>query len=174
MPGSTGMQFTPTSIPWALGRLVRIRRRRDHYGVALQRRMAGGTTELASHEGARFPLDEYASLEREPRRHGRYIGRGAIVGILRSGDPLGGVSVRVARVAVRTAEGAADVRIDRPEAHARRCRPVHYRAYRDGVILDVLLAVQQPTSGCVVQVEADLLRAHGGAPGRLSEENHTE
>ena len=45
--------------------------------------------------------------------------------------PLHGVAVGVPRVAVGAAELAADVRIDRPEAHVRRGRAVEHRPHRE-------------------------------------------
>src|SRR5689334_24138563 len=47
--------------------------------------------------------------------------------------------MRVPRIAIRAAEGAPDIRIDRPKAHLGRFRVVQNRPGRAPEVLDVLL-----------------------------------
>src|SRR5437016_14316268 len=69
------------------------------------------------------------------------------------------VLMRVPRVAIGTAEGAADVRIDRPEAHPGRLRIVQHRARDRAEVADVLLVTddRQRTSENVHAEQRPLL-----------------
>src|SRR6185437_10451457 len=84
-------------------------------------------------------LDEDAALEREPGWHRVPRRRQLRVLRIRRRGPIEHVAVRVARIAVGAAERAADVRVDRPEAHSGRFRTVQHRP-RDGAdVVNVLL-----------------------------------
>ena len=106
----------------ALGRLVGIGRRADDQRLPVQTRGIEG----ARQHLRRVRLDQDATLEREPGRHG---GSG-VVGhdARRARGPLYGVAVGIAGVAVGAAELAPDVGIDRPEPHPGAGRAVEHRA----------------------------------------------
>ena len=95
-------------------------------GLALEQRemLVAAVAERAREDLAGVALDEDVSLEGEPRRDALDFGGGAVDEAVGGGCALHDVAMRVARVAVRASEGAADVRVDRPVAHPRdaRCR----------------------------------------------------
>ena len=125
----------------ALRGLKRIRRRADDDRVAREQRemLFRSVPQRSSQHVGGVLLDEDAPLEREPRRQ-RVARRAKIVAIrIRVGVAVEHPPMRVARVAVRASERAADVRIHRPEPHAGDLGAVQHIP-RDGAeVADVLL-----------------------------------
>ena len=110
----------------SLGGLKRIGGRADDDRLAVEQRevfLRAVSERFAQHVG-RVLLDEDAPLEREPGRH--LVARRLQVGVLgiRRRVAVEHPAMGVARVAVGAAERAADVRVDRPEPHARGLGPV--------------------------------------------------
>ena len=99
----------------------------------------GAVSQRLSEDVGRVLFDEDASLEREPGRHSvvRRLKVG-MLGVLRR-VPVEHPAVRVARVAVGAPERAADVRIDRPEPHARGLGPVQNVPRDRAEVANVLL-----------------------------------
>jgi hypothetical protein len=99
--------------------LIRIGRRPDHDELAVQ----SGAWQHGGEElrGALFHND--APLKRDGRREGTDFIEGGRTALCLE-RPLDGPAMGVARVTVRAAELATDVRVDRPIAHPRDCRRV--------------------------------------------------
>ena len=128
---------------------------------------ARGTTELAPQDGPGLALHEDAPLERQP---GRQLGELLVRSVGRGGgcaEALRDVAVGVAGVAVRAPEGAADVRIDRPEAHARGRRTVQQAPRIGAEVADVLLLPEQrgEAGSRVILIEHCVL--HGVSKARV-------
>src|SRR6202022_2503778 len=94
--------------------------------------------ECAAKNLGRVLFDEDISLECQPGRK-LVVRLAELVGhpVLGCGA-LHHVAVGVPRVAVSATEGAADVRVDRPESHARRLWAVEDAFGGGGVVADVL------------------------------------
>ncbi len=123
----------------------------------------------ATEHRGRVALDDDVPLEGEPGRGARDVIGGAGVERVRGDGALHDVAMRVARVAVRTSEGAADVRVDGPEAHLRDLGPVE-DAPRDGIVVrDVLLRIEDGERAGAEEVgeESGLShRLHGVGPAK--------
>ena len=129
---SPGCSASTSSIPTrdakaSLGRLIRIRRRADHDRLALEQRevsVRAVAQRSAQDVGARSASRRSAARTRaRAASSSRASCRSACSGFAVA-CALEHPAVGVARVAVGAPERAADVRIDRPEAHPRRFGPV--------------------------------------------------
>ena len=124
-----------------LGRLIRIGCRSDHDGFTveqLQVAIAAESQGPAQDFGCVL-FDKDVALEGQPRRELVIRFAKCVDHFLICGGALHHPAVRVARVTVGASERAADVRIDRPESHARRLGTIEDVLRGRGVVADVFL-----------------------------------